>query len=418
MPLFLNCFASFSASADPGAAKYMGVGSCASSNCHGGTSPRQSSNVLQNEYVTWSKHDLHAKAWTALTTPESKKIGMHLGMSAPEKEPWCLSCHGTYSETASQYGPDFRMEDGVSCEACHGAAEHYLSEHASAKTSHARNVQLGMRDLVPLDTRANLCLGCHAGSEKASVTHRLIGAGHPRLSFELDTYSMLQPRHWKVDEDYRKRKADYNSARAWLVGQSELARNYLQTLASEKRSKFGAFPELTTLACYSCHHSLGQEQWKSREYDGRPGELRLNTAALFIVEQALRALKSPEADVLGRQIDELHAAFRDQTLATVAPKVEGTVKTAGKFFLAHALDDASLKLLLKGIAQTGAKVPHLQYEFAEQVTMALSSVLAQLSPDRPLYEPQMKALYAALKTPSEFRAEEFTKAAELLAKQL
>lgn len=416
--MVLICFASFSVSAESGLTKYLGVGSCASSNCHGGTSPRQSSNVLQNEYVTWTKHDMHSKAWTALTTEEARKIGAHLDIKAPEKEPWCLGCHATYSETASQYGPEFKVEDGVSCESCHGAAERYLSEHASSKSSHENNVKLGMRDLVPLDTRANFCLTCHAGSERASVTHRLIGAGHPRLSFELDTYSMLQPRHWKVDDDYRRRKAEYNSARAWLVGQTELSRNYLETLASEKRSKFGAFPELTTLACYSCHHSLGQQQWKSRVYDGHPGELRLNTAALFVVEEALRSLKSPEADALRGQVDELHAAFREGKLAEVVPLVEASIDRAEKFFLACELDRASLQQLLKGIAQTGAKVPHLQYEFAEQVAMALSSVLAQLSPERPMYEAQMKAIYASLKNPAEFRAEDFTKAAQELEKKL
>ena len=49
--------------------------------------------------------------------------------------------------------------------------------------------------------RAGLCLSCHFGNQEKFVTHRMMGAGHPRMSFELDTFTQLQPAHFVVDED-------------------------------------------------------------------------------------------------------------------------------------------------------------------------------------------------------------------------
>lgn len=398
-------------------AKYMGAASCASSNCHGSANPRQSTSVLQNEYTTWSKHDQHAQAWLHLTTADAKKMGRHLGIENPEKEPWCLRCHATYPASPDLQSKEFRIEDGVSCESCHGAAEHYLRSHTQTGSTHAQNLERGLKNIVPLSERAQLCLTCHHGSEDAAVTHRLIGAGHPRLAFELDTFSMLQPRHWKVDDDYIKRKTAYNSARAWLIGQTELARATVEALASEDRSRSGPFPELSLLECYSCHHSLSQGQWRKREYQGNPGELRLNTASLLVVEQASRALGAPESDALLRATQALHASFREHGRVKETSSVLQALDTAEAYFSNHPLDQTALKRLLETIAQTGATREHLQYESAEQIAMALSSVLEELPSTRAALEADMKRIYDALRSPADFIAEDFTEAcARLVAR--
>ena len=111
--------------------KFMGTGSCSSSNCHGSASPRAGSNVLQNEYVTWTKHDKHSKAWLVLKEADAQKIGQNLGLSDPSTAPSCLGCHAT-SLPPELHGPKFTVEDGVSCESCHGAAEHWLDKHAQS----------------------------------------------------------------------------------------------------------------------------------------------------------------------------------------------------------------------------------------------------------------------------------------------
>ena len=41
----------------------------------------------------------------------------------------------------------------------------------------------------------------YVGNSEKSLIHRLYGAGHPRLVFELDTYLNNQPSHHRVDRD-------------------------------------------------------------------------------------------------------------------------------------------------------------------------------------------------------------------------
>ena len=57
-----------------GSDAHLGVVSCAGSTCHGATKPFQNSSVLQNEFVTWQRHDKHAQAYKVLLNDQSKRI--------------------------------------------------------------------------------------------------------------------------------------------------------------------------------------------------------------------------------------------------------------------------------------------------------------------------------------------------------
>jgi hypothetical protein len=125
-------------SADPQgapAAKFMGVGSCSASNCHGSVKPLKGSKVLQNEYYTWLKHDKHARAYQSLINKEGQRMANLLGIADASKEPLCLKCHATYNRHTQSHGERYQIEDGVSCESCHGAAERWLSPHTAADAS-------------------------------------------------------------------------------------------------------------------------------------------------------------------------------------------------------------------------------------------------------------------------------------------
>jgi hypothetical protein len=50
------------------------------------------------------------------------------------------------------------------------------------------------------------------------VTHRLMGAGHPRMSFELDTFTAVEPAHFKPDSDWEKRKRMWDGVKVWAIG--------------------------------------------------------------------------------------------------------------------------------------------------------------------------------------------------------
>ena len=398
---------------------FMGTATCASSNCHGSAAPRNASNVLQNEYVTWQKHDRHALAYTILEGDESKRIAYNLGIEAPEKEPLCLDCHATHVASSKHQGEKFRIEDGVSCESCHGAAEGWLKEHTESGATHKRNLELGMTDVIDPVKRTKLCASCHFGTEDKTVNHRLIGAGHPRLAFELDTFSQIQPRHWLVDEDYIKRKSDYNSAQAWLIGQVTLADEAIEKLLSHKNGQYGLMPELTLMYCYSCHHSLTELQWKKRDYAGKPGELRLNIAHLIIVGEALKVINAGLAQSLEASINDLHGGYGKEDVREAAKRIQSVLR--GKILPAMqgaVLDERSLRALLKGVIAYAANTPYLQYEVAEQVAMAASSIVAARDPEGKLFQLQIDTLYKTLRTPESFMAEEFTSSAQSFLKSL
>ena len=398
--------------------KYNGVASCASSNCHGGAAPRQTSAVLQNEYVTWSKHDRHSKAYQSLLGAEGKRIGMHLGITAPEKEEWCLRCHSTFVADQKRVGDEFRVEDGVGCESCHGASGGYLKEHAAAGATFTRNLELGLVNLTKLETRAEVCVDCHYGSDKADVTHRLMGAGHPRLSFELDTFTALQPMHWRIDQDYKDRKGEYSPARAWMIGQFAVARAMTNRYGSPDRTKVHAWPELTLLSCYSCHHSLTPNQWKSAEYAGQPGELRLNVSAFGMIRGMLGVFSKEHASEFGTVVAELVENFKRERLSDSVSPLSTALEQSQKFLLAQRLDAQALSRLMISVLDGGLEMPLLQYEDAEQVTMGLSALISERSPDGTLYQVEMKRIYDALRSPSEFVAADFRAASERFREQL
>ena len=107
---------------DQGNAKHEGVATCAASQCHGSAVPGDGSNVLQNEYVTWTQDDPHAKSYEVLSNDLSRSIAARLGLSSAREADVCLNCHAD-NVSASRRGERFQVSDGVGCEACHGGAE-------------------------------------------------------------------------------------------------------------------------------------------------------------------------------------------------------------------------------------------------------------------------------------------------------
>ena len=158
----------------------------------------------------------HSRAWAVLREPRSRTIAQRLGIGDPASAEMCLGCHVT---PGRQRGPRFQLSDGVGCESCHGPASNWLASHYAVGGTHSNNVARGMVPLENPRARASVCLDCHFGSadEGQFVTHRIMAAGHPRISFELDLFSTLQQHH-DEDADYARRKGRTNNVRMWAVG--------------------------------------------------------------------------------------------------------------------------------------------------------------------------------------------------------
>jgi len=124
--------------------KHLGVATCGGSTCHGAVEPFKQSNVLQNEYVTWTQKDKHAAAYKILLNERSQRIAKNLGLAKPAHEaPECLNCHAHFPKEDMR-GPQFQLSDGVACEACHGGAAGWLGPHVANRGNHAENIAAGL----------------------------------------------------------------------------------------------------------------------------------------------------------------------------------------------------------------------------------------------------------------------------------
>ena len=397
----------------------MGPGSCSSSNCHGSVKPLNSSNVLQNEYITWSKHDRHSRAYLSLQNTDSKKIASNLGIGDPTKEPLCLKCHSIYAPEGTPKSDRFRLEDGVSCEACHGAAEGYLKSHAVTGTTHADNIANGLTDLTNIDTRATLCLSCHFGTDDKNVNHNLYGAGHPRLTFEIDTFGVLQPKHWVVDTDYEKRKGPYVPIRAWMIGQVHHAKPALEMLASPTRTKNGNLPELSIFDCFSCHHSLTEEQWKKRSYGGKPGQLKLNLPALVILQTVTSALKPSLGEQLAAQLRALHEGYAKGSPQEAIDSLRGLITSQVEPLAKNITADLpTATRALASLANYAANNPWPTFELAEQLGMGMQATIASSPELAKLYGVELKELFGTLRSSNAFKPETFTAAAKKISRSV
>ncbi|MGH8583849.1 MAG: multiheme c-type cytochrome [Gammaproteobacteria bacterium] len=404
---------------------HLGVVTCAGSTCHGATRPFKNAAIMQNEFVTWHQKDKHAKAYQVLLNKESQRMARNLGLEAAHAAKVCLDCHAD-NVPEERRGKRFQVSDGVGCEACHGGSERYLGPHASGKNSRQQNLEAGMYPTEEPETRALLCLSCHLGTKDKFATHRIMGAGHPRLSFELDTFTDIQPAHYKTDEDYRKRKKVWTGVQVWAVGQLLAVEQSLDLLASGKYPGTGPWPELAFYDCYACHRSLRGRRWHPRQVSAGlgPGVVRLNDASLIVFYHIARHV-APDAGERFRQgIRELHQASL-QGQAAVQAAAARLRELAGGLHTTvtqHAFSSADMKTMLGFIAAQAASGEYSDYGAAEQAAMAVSSIKSVLEQAGDLAADEktrlagvLAKLYAELKDADRYRPERFAGVLQALA---
>ncbi|MCM2327935.1 MAG: cytochrome c family protein [Lysobacter sp.] len=357
--------------------KHVGVVNCASSLCHGSISEWKGSNVLQNEYVTWSRVDKHAlRAAQVLTNERSRRIAANLGLKEPaHKAKVCVDCHG-HNPPAEQRGERFKASDGVSCEACHGPAEKWIASHVAPGATHEENVANGLYPTPDPVALARLCLSCHFGNKDKFVTHRIMGAGHPRISFELDTFTQTQPPHFVIDEDWQRRKGRWDGVRVWAIGQALAAQESLDVVLDPKRGRDGLFPELVVFDCHACHHPMSETRWKPR-VGTRPGTIRFNDSNLLMLRQIVRRTDPAESAAFNAQVLQLHKAVAGEggdALEAAARLRRGLDAVIAKL-RGREFDDRDLRAILAGLVEDGIAGSYADYAGAEQATMAIASVM-------------------------------------------
>lgn len=392
-------------------ADHLGVASCASGVCHGSAKPLQATTVLQNEYVTWSHFDPHSDAYRTLRSERSAVIARRFGIGAPEREPLCLACHAENVKPASR-GPRFQLDDGVGCEVCHGASRDWIASHDDRPaTTHADSVARGLVALERADTRARSCAVCHVGSADRLASHALMAAGHPRLVFELDTYSELWRtsggrEHFRRDKDYLERKNPSGSVEIWLAGLIESARRTLELTQDERLSQ-GVLPEFALFNCYSCHRSMRLRRF--RDLPGvAPGSLRVNDSSLVMLAAALDALDAPRAARLRESTAALHRAVARgmpalrEASAVILSELPALQRDLGE----RSYGALERHALLRSVLAAAERGEYPDYAAAEQAAMAVTMLLAE-SGLAVSSDPEVEALFADLRDDERYDVERF-----------
>lgn len=402
--------------------KHTGVASCASSTCHGSVSPFQDSNVRQDEFATWQSVDPHAGAYQLLLNDQSKRIARNLGLDNAHEADMCLDCHAD-NPAPDKRGEKFQISDGVGCEGCHGGAEQWLSSHASGQASHEDNLAAGLYPTEDPIQRAKLCLSCHQGNKDQMITHRIMGAGHPRISFELDTFTWLNP-HFEVDDDYVRRKGDLDGIRDWGTGQGVAALTQLETLLDGHAGWDGIFPELVLFDCHACHRSMSGNQWVPRRGTGLgPGIVRFNDANLLMFKHVLSSIDNQLAERLASQTRDLHVATTkgraetDQAARGLMTTLDSALTSVGN----HSFDASSLQAIFGSILSDGERGQYRDYAAAEQASMAVDTVLLAFERNGVLDAGQVEslhgkaeALFKATENEENYRQSDFVKALRAL----
>lgn len=420
--VLLTCLLPLAAArADSAAARisadvHLGVASCANSVCHGATETSSKAKVQMNEFAVWQEFDPHAKSYQTLVSAESQAIAKKLGLGPAEQAKVCLDCHVDHV-AEDRRGEKFQVDDGIGCEACHGGAERWIASHVEA--SHADNLAAGMYPTEDPVQRAALCLSCHAGSRDRMITHRIMGAGHPRLSFELDTFTWLHP-HYTVDDDYEQRKGRYDGVRDWGVGQASAAINALDILLDPKAGWHGIFPELVLFDCHACHRPMSSKAWGPRQGTGLgPGVVRLNDANLLMFRHVLAAVDGAAARQVFEGSRRLHQATtqdREQAL-TAARALREMLLALRERTKAAEFPAESLGVILASVLADAERGEYRDYAAAEQAAMAVQSVVVAYEGAGLLDEDAAKrmqarvdALYATVENDERWSMGKFTEA--------
>jgi len=396
--------------------KTEGAVTCASSLCHGAVKTWQDSNILQSEYITWSRLDKHARAYNVLLNEKSKRIANNLGLKQPAHQAKiCLDCHA-HNIPAERHGEKFSINDNITCESCHGPAERWIRSHVAPNATHASNVADGMYPADDAFARAKLCLSCHFGNKDKLVTHRIMGAGHPRMSFELDSFTQMAPKHFVIDRDYGERKRIWDGVKVWAIGQALMVAETMDWLNDEKRGRDGLFPELVLFDCHACHRPMAENRLQAKTPLGMsatPGLVRLNDSNMLMLRVIARAIDPALGERINARTVALHRAIAGEgdtkqaaaELKSVSTEVAHRVQSLN-------IDAKLLQTIALGLADDGIDGVYRDYAAAEQAALALASVGQFMAQQGALkstaaFNTHWKRLNETLRHDEKFKPQEF-----------
>jgi hypothetical protein len=417
-----------SSSYDLTKAKFYGPDSCAG--CHSPPAKFPTDFVQLSEYETWFQKDKHSIAYKVLEEDRAQRMGKILNI-APTKSDACLNCHAMNFPEDRQ-GDQFSIKNGVTCDGCHGPAQHWFGEHTQKSWRLKPGVEkeaMGMVDVRDPVKRTRMCLSCHLGNveEGKVVTHEMYAAGHPPLpGVDVATFSRILPQHWRDLKDIPFLKSpkleklpkgvpDEEALKAKLndlyhLGSAAFEQTKMETisgLASFQESmllvaniaegKAGklkvSWPELAQFDCYACHHELKTPSWRQeRGYSGPPGRPQLRPWPTVLVRLGIRHAAGADgrsfanlSGTFATPLKDLESALNSQpfgaapAVAAKARKMAALTDDLLKEALAKKFDLASSRSLLYDLVSFKGPVI-FDFDSARQISWAFQRISAEASP--------------------------------------
>lgn len=365
---------------------HLGVATCASSVCHGKAVQSKSADVWLTEYTIWSRHDAHSDAWNVLRNGESKAIARKLGLDSATTAKVCLDCHAD-NVPVEMRGPKFQISDGVGCEACHGGSQPWIDSHTARSVSRQANLDAGMYPTDKPEALAKLCVSCHVGTPEKFASHDIMAAGHPRLAFELQAFSVNQPRHYHMDDDYRARKGEIGPVTMWVTGLLSKARQSLELIQSDRFAGHGLFPELAFFECHACHHPMNDTRWSPTETSANLpiGVVRLDLSS----ERILIAITSVLAPEQSRELTQRVAALNRASTQSTAQTMDKAMQLAaclGQLMArldGHSYTTAEVRAIRLALLDNARRGEYRDFTSAEQAWLGVETLSIHLGKEKP-----------------------------------
>ena len=208
-----------------------------------------------------------------------------------------------------------------------------------------------------------------------------MGAGHPRMSFELDTYTWTQPAHYKVDDDYVSRKGKILSVKVWAVGQAFAINTLLDAMTDPSRNKDGIFPELVFYDCHSCHHPMSDIKWVPRDSHGTgPGIPRIFDANMIMMKEILNRIDNDISEEFSIKVRKLHQSSIEGfgSMTESANRLKTLMENILELITNHSFTKNDMLSIIISLIDKGLSGEYLDYSGAEQAVMAVSAILQTL----------------------------------------
>jgi hypothetical protein len=220
------------------------------------------------------------------------------------------------------------------------------------------------------------------------VTHGMMAAGHPRVSFELDLFSAMQ-QHYDFDADYKRRKTQPDSVQVWAVGQAEAVKRSTRLFGNAKYGTEGIFPQYYFFDCHSCHRQISDNPAAGRRFEtnpGRPMPFGLapyndeNIIMLSAVSKILAPGQAERFDAASRNLHQAMGEGRSQAVAAAAQLHAAADALSGALAGNGNSGDTAFRVI-EAVGSKAISPRFTDYAGSAQAVMAVDTLLNALVSD-------------------------------------